>query len=203
MLPAASARITRTVPRGQGRQSRNVIPSTTRNCSLTRQPCRRELFNYNETPSSRCSNSPDPYRGLGPLAPARHVPRSCACTPEMGLVPAGPAVSALAQRCREADRPACGGSVLLRALTVGCVRACRRGWPPAIALLCCPVPASRAPLDFRIRKSEAPASSLPMSAAVVSAFRGAGSSVMRATGEERFAHGSAGFSWPGAAAAGV
>jgi hypothetical protein len=54
--------ITRPVPKEQERQSRNVIPNATRDCSLTRQPARRELFNYNETPSSRCSSSRDPYR---------------------------------------------------------------------------------------------------------------------------------------------
>jgi hypothetical protein len=26
-------------------------------------PARQELFNYNETPSSRCSSSRDPYKG--------------------------------------------------------------------------------------------------------------------------------------------
>jgi len=31
--------------------SRNVIPSAARDCSLTRQPAHRELFNYNETPA--------------------------------------------------------------------------------------------------------------------------------------------------------
>jgi hypothetical protein len=34
-------------------------------CSLTRQPGHRELFNYNETPSSRCSSSRDPYTVVG------------------------------------------------------------------------------------------------------------------------------------------
>ena len=54
--------VTSTVPKEQDRQSRNVIPTATRDCSLTRQPGHRELFNYNETPSSRCSSSRDPYR---------------------------------------------------------------------------------------------------------------------------------------------
>jgi len=53
--------VTRTVPKEQERQSRNVIPTATRGCSLTRQPGHRELFNYDETPSSRCSSSRDPY----------------------------------------------------------------------------------------------------------------------------------------------
>jgi hypothetical protein len=56
--------ITHSIPEEQERQSRNVTPSATRDCSLTWQPARRELFNYNETPSSRCSSSRDPYTGF-------------------------------------------------------------------------------------------------------------------------------------------
>jgi hypothetical protein len=58
--------VTRSVPEKQERQSRNVTQSATRDCSLTRQPARRELFNYNEKPSSRCSSSRDPYRSANP-----------------------------------------------------------------------------------------------------------------------------------------
>jgi len=51
-------------PERQGRQSRNVTPSSARDCSPTRQPARRELFDYNKTPSSWCSSSRDPYTVL-------------------------------------------------------------------------------------------------------------------------------------------
>ncbi len=51
----------------QSREGRDANHGTlsrvpTRDCSLTRQTGRRELFKYNETSSSRCSSSPDPYK---------------------------------------------------------------------------------------------------------------------------------------------
>ena len=40
--------------------------SAARDCSLTRQPAHRELSNYNETSSSRCSSSRDPCKVCKP-----------------------------------------------------------------------------------------------------------------------------------------
>jgi hypothetical protein len=46
---------------GKGDNQETLPPNTLRDCSLTRQSGRPELCNYNETPSSGCSSSRDPY----------------------------------------------------------------------------------------------------------------------------------------------